>query len=657
MPPQYRPIADYAAIGNLRTVALASRNGSIDWCCFPHLDLPSVFAAILDADRGGRFRIGAAGVDTGEQRYVGDTNVLETRFKTDAGLLTLTDFMPLRGRIHGIENSHKRSFAPAEIHRILECSRGAISVEVEWSPRFDYARARTQIDPAGEGWVASSGAGTLALGGVGDAEVAEGEPGPVFRARFPMNPGERKVLVTRWGTRDVSCDPASSEDLLQRTIAAWENWAHREGALHSEAWAGSRLPMLVRSELALKLLTHAESGAIAAAPTTSLPEGIGGVRNWDYRYAWIRDASLTAQAFIALGHPEEALEFMDWIERVSEQHFERGEAPQILYGIHGEADLAEQELDHLDGYRGSRPVRIGNGAAKQKQHEVYGELLVTGYELLRRGKRLEAEILDLLGWIPDHVCTVWSEPDHGIWEVRGEPRHYVYSKLMCWVALDYAVHLAEQYGLRGDIGKWRRNRDAIRDDILAKGYDPELRSFVMAYGSKELDAANLRIPMFEFLPFEDERVQGTIDAAMDHLMENGLVYRHNAEDNLPGEEGTFALCTLWLVNALALSGRHAEAVEIYEGMLGHANHAGLFAEQIDAETGEFLGNFPQAFTHVGIINSALYLAYAEGRDVPDHTPIGTPDHRRTLGPAHAAYHRAAEEASTGEHGRRAPGGP
>ncbi|MDI6719061.1 MAG: glycoside hydrolase family 15 protein [Methanomicrobiales archaeon] len=647
MPPQYQPIADYAAIGNLRTVALVSRYGSIDWCCFPHLDRPSVFAAILDANRGGRFRIGAAGADKGEQRYLGDTNVLETRIQTGTGLLTLTDFIPLRGRIHGTGNSHggERSIAPSEIHRILECSQGAVTVEVEWSPRFDYARAPTRIEPAGEGWVAASDAGILALGGAVDAVVSDGESGPFLQAQFPMHDGERRVLVTRWGTRDVSFDPVSSVDLLQRTAAAWKNWAHQEGALHSEAWAGGWLPMLIRSELALKLLTHAESGAIAAAPTTSLPEGIGGVRNWDYRYAWIRDASLTAQAFIALGHREEAIEFLNWIVRVSEQHFEQGEALQIMYGVHGEADLDELELDHLDGYRGSRPVRIGNGAAKQNQHEVYGELLVTGYELLRRGETLNPEILTFLGWIADHVCAVWKEPDHGIWEVRGEPRHYVYSKLMSWVALDYAVHLAERFGLQGDVGRWRRNRDAIRDDILEKGYDPDLRSFVMAYGSKELDAANLRMPMFEFLPFEDERVRGTVDATMEHLMENGLLYRHNAEDDLPGEEGTFALCTLWLVDVLALSGRHAEALEIYENMLGHANHAGLFAEQIDAETGEFLGNFPQAFTHIGIINSALYLAYAGGRDVPGHAPIGTPDHRRTLGRAHAAYHQAAVETS------------
>ncbi|RPJ52505.1 MAG: glycoside hydrolase family 15 protein, partial [Methanobacteriota archaeon] len=405
----YKPISDYAAIGDLQTVVLVGRDGSIDWCPFPHLDSPSVFGAILDARRGGRFGIAAPEAGMGDQRYIPDTNVLQTRFRTERGALTVTDFMPLSGEIGGAE----RVPAASEIHRIIECSEGNPDVEVEWSPRFDYGRTATRIVRSGTGWVATDGKDTLALGGAGDAKILEAGSGPVLSVRFRLDEGERRVLIARWNSLDTSGEVASSEAMLKRTADIWKGWAHREGTLHSENWAGHWLPFLIRSELALKLLTHADTGAIAAAPTTSLPESIGGVRNWDYRYSWIRDASQAAQAFIALGHRKEAIEFLEWIERVSEQHFEHGEPPQIMYGIHGEAELGEQVLDHLEGYRGSRPVRIGNGAAGQTQHEVYGELLVTGYELLRRGEALNHEIMDLLGWVADHVCTVWREPDHG----------------------------------------------------------------------------------------------------------------------------------------------------------------------------------------------------------------------------------------------------
>jgi GH15 family glucan-1,4-alpha-glucosidase len=414
-------------------------------------------------------------------------------------------------------------------------------------------------------------------------------------------------------------------------VDTWRDWVRQGDAERRHEWAGGLRPQLARSELALKLLIHADTGAIAAAPTTSLPETIGGVRNWDYRFTWIRDASLTAQALMTLGHHQEATEFLLWVEHVSEARASRDSGIQIMYGLRGESELPEAELPHLEGYRGSRPVRIGNAAHSQLQLDIYGELLDSAYELARRGVELDGSLPGFLQAVADRAAGAWHRTDSGIWEVRGEPRHFVYSKLMAWVALDRASHLADRHSLPGDAARWRQERDRLRDDVLERGYNPEVGAFVQSYGSTELDAANLLIPLHELLPFDDPRVQGTIDRTLEQLTENGLVYRYRADDGLPGKEGTFGLCTYWLVDALALSGRLDEAWEIFEGMTGRANDLGLFAEQIDAESGEFLGNFPQAFTHVGLINSALYLAYAEGRQIPEPAPIGTPEHRLGVG--------------------------
>ena len=621
----YKPISDYAAIGNLRSVALIGRDGSIDWCCFPHMDRGSVFAAILDHRRGGRFRISASGGETQIQEYVSDSNVVKTTFRSGAGRLTVTDFMPLEGDIHDCG----KSTAPPEIHRILGCEREEIEVEVEWSPRFDYGRAATRIERMDGGWVAVGGEDVLSLGGIEEGEIDEEDDGPVLRARLRMQKGEQRAVVTRWGTRDTACDLVESVRTMRRTVDIWREWSHREGIVHSHEWAGEWLPLIIRSALACKLLTHADTGAIAAAPTTSLPETIGGVRNWDYRFTWVRDASLTAQALISIGHSNEAVEFLHWLERVSAAGSEDWN-PRIMFGLHGEHEMPEEELEHLEGYRGSRPVNVGNGAADQFQLEVYGEFLNMGYELLRRGEKLEPEIMDFLHKSADYLHEVWEKPDQGIWEVRGEAQHFVYSKVMAWAGLDRAIHLAEGYGLEGDVERWREARDKIRETVLEKGYDEQIGAFVQAFGSKDLDAANLRIPLLEFLPFDDPRIQGTIDRTFEELTENGMVYRYLNDDGLPGKEGTFGLCTFWLVDVLALSNRLDEAEEIYEKMIAHANHVGLLPEQIDAKTGEFLGNFPQAFTHIGLINSALYLAYAKGRPIPEPAPIGTPEHKKAV---------------------------
>jgi GH15 family glucan-1,4-alpha-glucosidase len=624
----YKPISDYAAIGNLRTAVLVGRDGSIDWCCFPHLDCASVFAAILDTKKGGRFKVSVLEAGMGEQHYVGDTNVLNTIINSKAGKLSVIDFMPLSGNIHGCGGSD----APEEIHRILECEGDEVEVEVEWSPRFDYARALTRIVPVDGGWLAEWERDRLTLCGLDDAEIKDEEFGSVLRARFRMRGGERRVVVTRWNTDKMECRLDESMEALRKTLDVWEEWIHREGVVRTKEWTGECFDMVMRSELVLKLMTHVDTGAIAAAPTTSLPETIGGVRNWDYRFTWIRDAAMTAQALISMGHDTEAVEFLSWMERVSAAKFEEEELSlQIMYGLHGERDLKEHELSHLEGYRGSRPVRIGNEASEQFQLEVFGELLNMGYELARRGIDLESSIQSFLARVADHVQEVWEQPDFGIWEIRREPTHQTYSKVMAWVALDRAIHLSEDYGFPGNIESWSRTRDSIREQVLEYGYNHEVGAFVHSYDSKELDAANLRIPLLELLPFDDPRVQGTIDRTLEHLTENGLVYRYKFDDGLPGEEGAFGLCTFWLVDVLALSNRLDEAWEIFRNIAGRANHVGLFSEQIDAKTGEFLGNFPQAFTHIGLINSVLYLAYAEGREMPEYAPIGTPEHRAALG--------------------------
>lgn len=623
----YKPINDYAVIGNLRTAALVGTDGSIDWCCFPYLDRTSVFAALLDARRGGRFRVSVPGIERGRQWYVENTNVLKTEFSGDAGTLVVTDLMPLSGDIEG----RAGSFAPPELYRILECVQGSVEAAVEWSPRFDYARGTTGISRIPGGWLATDGRDDMTLFGLeGAGVVEEEEGGHTLRAEIPMQEGDRRVLIARWGTEDLTYVPDRVESVEEETTEVWRAWAHRNGAARAEKWAGGLLPLLVRSELALKLLTNTATGAIAAALTTSLPEDIGGVRNWDYRFSWIRDSAMTAQALIALGHETEAIELLAWMERVSEMHAGEGPGLRLMYSIHGWTDLDEEELPHLEGYRGSRPVRIGNEAATQLQLEIYGELLNTAYELVRRGYELLEKEMAFLSRVADEACTLWKEPDHGIWEIRGEERHYVYSKVMLWVALDRAVHLADRYGLRGNRDRWVRGAAALRQQILEQGYDAEAGAFVQSYGSKDLDAVNLRIALLEFLPFDDERIQGTIDATIEGLMENDLVYRYRVDDGLPGEEGAFGLCTFWLIDCLALSGRIEEARSLFERMVNRANHAGLYPEQFDPATGEFLGNFPQAFTHIGLINSALYLAYAEGKPTPGHSLIGTPEHRAEL---------------------------
>jgi pentatricopeptide repeat protein len=625
----YAPIEDYGAIGNLRTVALISRYGSVDWCCLPQLDAGSVFGAILDHRRGGRWRVGPAGPwRRADQRYVEMTNVLETVWDDGGARLTVTDFMPLSGSISG------RCDAPTSpaIYRVLRCEGGTSDVAVEWSPRFDYARAATSIDMGSNLVTADSGAERVQLEGLPAGAVIDhgDDGGPVLRSHFTMQDGDVIPLLTWYGGDAPIDGVAGWRGALDRTLRAWRDWVENGGTEHSSSFAGPWQPLVDRSGLALKLLTFPSTGAIAAAPTTSLPEHIGGVRNWDYRYTWIRDASFTAQALVAIGHRKEAVDFLEWAEEVTMQGQDADGRLGLMYTLDGESSIPEIELDHLEGYRESRPVRIGNKAAEQFQLDIYGELLDAAYEMSRLGVAIDDRLWRFLTSVTDQACARWSEPDYGIWEVRSEAQHFVYSKLMVYVAIDRALRLARRFRLPADTERWFRTREQVRESILQNGYDTTRGSFVQAYGSSALDAANLHIPLVGFLPPEDPRVQSMINLSLRELTENGLVFRYrtsDADDGLPGHEGAFGLTTFWMVDALALSGRVDEAWEMFEGMGRRANHLGLYSEELDPLSGEFLGNFPQGFTHIGFINSAVYLAHAEGRPLAAPPPLGTAEEK------------------------------
>lgn len=650
----YLPIEEYGIIGDLHTVALVGSNGSIDWLCIPLLDSESVFAALLDSRKGGRFRlsVSSAGRQVSSiQEYEQDTNILVTHW-LDAGgnsILRVTDFMPLIGDLNG-----KGTWTSVgEIHRIVESMADDVKVELEFSPRFGYAREQTEIRALALGFLAQAengGTPEMRLSPIPEASIIKTGSVKDLIASFIMMKGEKREFVIQWTRNEAlgetthvthvgkeemmlsvvtTIDPHRSYKLLEETRHAWRNWSLGGGHLEIYEWAGPWHPFLRRSALVFKLLIAAYSGSVAAAATTSLPEEIGGFRNWDYRYAWIRDAAMITQALASLGHTEDAIRVVSWMEEVSEFNENKLDL-QVMYGLRGEENVDEFELDHLEGYRGSSPVRVGNRAAMQFQLEIFGELFNAVYELARRGKKWPESTRRFLSNVANHVLNVWQKPDFGIWEMRTGPFQFTYSKIMAWVALDRAVHLVREYGFPGNADRWDEECGKIRQMVLEKGYDPERGSFVMRFGYPDLDAALLRIPLVEFLPPDDDRVRGTVDIIMSSLMENDLVYRYHVDDGLPGKEGAFGLCTFWLVDALSLTGRLEEANRIYKGMLSRANRLGLFSEEIDVKSGAFLGNFPQAFTHIGVINSALYLSWAEGHPVPEHAPIGTLQHRNTI---------------------------
>jgi GH15 family glucan-1,4-alpha-glucosidase len=596
----YSPIEDYALIGDGLTAALVSRHGSIDWACFPRFDSPSVFARILDARIGGCWRIAPATAATARRRYLPDTNVLVTTFATAAGEADLIDFMPP-------PSCGPERLCDSAIVRVLRGQRGTVPFEMYFEPHFDYARVRPR-------WTVQEGRGarastekealTLYTRVPLAAKETHAEGQVVVRAgeEVPFLLTYRSPAPVLWLSHVLESVPR----LLEETSTHWRRWIGRC------TYRGPYGEAVRRSALALKLLEYTPTSAIVAAPTTSLPEEIGGARNWDYRYSWLRDTAFTLYALYLLGYREDGERFLTWIMDVV--HGEPS-ALQVLYGVGGERWLEEHELPHLEGYRGSRPVRIGNAAFNQRQLDIYGEILDCAFLLHKYGGTISNDLWAFLSAVVDHVCQVWTEPDQGIWEVRSGPQHFVYSKALCWVALDRGIKLATRCGLPADLARWEAARAAVLDALLTRGYDERLGAFTQAFGSAQLDASALAMVLRKVLPAGDPRMRSTVDRVARELGVGGLLRRYLpiVDDGLPGAEGVFLLCSFWLVDCYAEMDRMEEARALFERLLAYANDVGLYAEELDPRTGHHLGNFPQGFTHVALINAATNLAKAEAR--------------------------------------------
>jgi alpha,alpha-trehalase len=615
----YQPIKAYAVIGDTHSAALISSEGSLDWACLPHFNSGAVFLRILDDEKGGYCALVARDVKLRSRRYLPSTNILETTFTTASGVLQLTDFMPLRRRrelTHAgqdVDSDHK-------IVRLLRCISGTVEATIEVYPTFDFARAKAKIEMRDGTLVFRNQHEEMHVQGA--VFQADGED--KARARVHLQAGEVTFVCLRHagpGSPITPMDLPRAEALLGETREYWETW------LQSSHYRGPYRDSVLRGALVSKLLTFEPSGAIVAAPTTSLPEQIGGERNWDYRFTWVRDASFTLTALMILGYYGEASDFLHFYRRTRP---ELGKSFQILYGVDGEHEQREVELKHLKGYRNSRPVRVGNAAARQKQLDVYGELLQCIYLYVAHEafaphrEPFMRELWRLVRQIADHVARAWREPDSGLWEMRGRQRHFVDSKALCWAALDRALKLADVVGERGNLAEWKRERDAVYRSIMKNGFNAKIGAFVQSYDSEALDASALRLPIIGLVGAGDPRMLSTIDKVERQLVREGLVYRYRSvDDGVSGEEkGTFAMCTFWLIDVYILLGRLRHAEELFEHVLSFQNDVGLFSEEIDPDTGEQLGNFPQAFTHISLINSAARLEAArEGRKTSPHAIV------------------------------------
>ncbi len=597
---RYLPIAEHGLIGDLRSVALVGTDGTIDWYCCPAFDAPSVFAAILDAERGGCFELAAAVPAKTKQFYFPDTNVLITRFFTEDGVGEVQDFMPVDG-----------SSVDSERHRLIRrvvCVRGSIPFRTRVAPRFDYGTRPHTVRMVDDVAVFESEKLSLGLTATMPLEV----DGPDVRADFKLAQGESAVFALDQLGAEVTprrCARTEAEEQFNSTVAYWRKW------LSASKYRGRWREMVHRSALTLKLLTYAPTGAIVAAPTTSLPEQLGGERNWDYRYVWVRDAAFCVYAMLRLGFTGEAEAFMNFLtEHVSRGDGCRNGPLQIMYGIDGRAELPERELGHLEGHLGSAPVRIGNAAAGQLQLDIYGALIDSIYLYDKWAKPISSDQWDDVCALVDWVCDNWDQPDEGVWETRGGRKDFLYSRLMCWVAIERGIRMANRRGLPADLPRWQACRDTIYRRIMSRGWSERRQAFVQHEDGDVLDAAVLMMPLTKFIAPTDPKWLSTLDALTQDLVSDSLVYRYDPQespDGLRGDEGTFSICSFWYVEAMVRAGRVDEARLAFEKMLTYANHLGLYAEEI-SHTGEQQGNFPQAFTHLALISAAFNLDRALG---------------------------------------------
>jgi GH15 family glucan-1,4-alpha-glucosidase len=601
-------IADYALIGDCHSAALVGRDGSIDWACFPCFDSPAVFCAILDPLRGGSWSLSAPAATRISRAYVPDTNVLVTTFTTPTGVLEVTDCMPVERSDPG---EPRRVKGHTAIMRRARCAAGEVEAQVRLAPRFEYGAFVPRFRQTSP-WTADvvGGADALYVHATFPLETTD----DAVTASFRLRQGDEAWIDAVWRPsyepKDQTMDPAAhaaeGARRLEATISYWTSWLGRcwYDGVHREA--------VHRSALALKAMTYAPSGAIVAAPTTSLPEEIGGSRNWDYRFTWIRDATLTLTALLVLGFREEADDFKFWLERTGAG---RPEDLQIMYGIRGERALPELELPHLAGHRGSAPVRIGNGAVKQLQLDAYGQILEAAYLYARAGGELTEGNWRYVAGLVEIVCQRWQKPDQGIWELRDEPRHFTHSKANCWLALHRGVQIAQATGLPCDTARWASERERIRAYLLEQAAPDGW--FQQAAGHQVPDASTLLLPAMGFLPTTDPVMTQTLAVVRRSLERDGLLFRYLAPDGLAGGEGAFLLCSFWLLDCLAHAGRVDEAEALLDRLLGLANDVGLFAEEVAPEQGEALGNFPQAFSHMALVRSCAHVTAAREGRIPD----------------------------------------
>jgi GH15 family glucan-1,4-alpha-glucosidase len=606
------PIGDYALLSDCHSAGLVSRAGSVDWLCFPRFDGPAVFARILDSG-GGHFAIRPAGEFEASRSYADQTMALETTFKTESGMAVLTDAMAVGpvDRPHDLGDG-----APGVLLRRLECTQGTMEVDVAYAPRPEYGLIYPILEAVAGGAAARAGASRLMLSAPAGVEVS----GASATAHHHLVAGQTVSFALqhglRWEPPLAAWDDDEIAARVRDTLQAWRSWS----AIH-QTYEGPWRDLVRHSGRVLQALTFQPTGAIVAAPTTSLPEAIGGERNWDYRYAWVRDASLTMEALWVAACPYEAREFFGFLADATASQLKLGRDLQIMFGIGGEHDLSERELPDLAGWRDSRPVRVGNQAWRQRQLDVYGELLGAAKRLAEQLGGLDPVTRQFLAAAADAAASMWTEKDKGIWEVRSEPRHYVYSKLMCWVALDRAIALAPQLGAEDRVAAWATAREEIRAAILEQGWNERAGAFTQAFGSEDLDASSLMLAITRFLPADDRRVKATIGAIAARLTDRrGLVYRYEAADGLAGAEGTFLICTFWLAQAQALAGDVDQATATFERAIAAINDVGLLAEEVEPGSGELIGNFPQAFSHVGLINAAWAITQAQADPARQEPP-------------------------------------